>query len=163
MRVRLANLSRDESGVAVVEFAFWSALFFVVALVALDFGGFYIQRGQVSEAVSAVAVASFQDRENVKFSEIPLHVQNLAENPHLSVSTSCNGEPANCTNLSRNCACLNSDAGYSARTCGDPCGGGGTAGFYLTIEANHHYTPMLVPKGVLANAPIVHTATVRLE
>ena len=49
----IAMLIKDRKGVAAVEFALFTALFFAIILTALDFGSFFIQRSRAGEAISA--------------------------------------------------------------------------------------------------------------
>lgn len=166
MRAFMHRLARDERGAVAVEFALWTILFFIVVMAALDFGMYYIQRGQVSEAVSAASVASFNNREDVKFDELPDYVRALAESPNLTVAITCND--GTCKKNGRTCACLKSDGTYASKTCGAACTGSGvtansTAGYYMTVNASRPYVPMILPNGVLTDAVIEQKATVRLE
>ena len=55
----LHRLHRDEQGAVVVEFAFWIVGFFFVAMIAIDFGFYFVQRTKLNMAVGSVAVAAF--------------------------------------------------------------------------------------------------------
>ncbi len=164
----LRKLRRDQRGTAVTEFALWTTALFLVVMSAMDFAGFYMQRGQINEAVSAAAVQTFQARDNVNFQSTSGYIRNLAENQNLSVAMSCNGVANSCTNLNRTCACLKTDGTYVARTCGSVCTGAGitngsTAGYYLTIAADQPYEPVLLPSGVMGNSDVAQSVTVRLQ
>lgn len=163
----LRKLRRDGRGVAVAEFAIWVAVFFIGVLAALDFGKFYMDRGELSDALSAATVQAFQTRENVDFAAITTTARNLSRNQSLTVASLCNGVAGSCTNGSRTCACLRTDGSYAPADCGSTCSGnvvtGSTAGYYLTITASRDYQPALLPKGMLAGADIRQTATVRLQ
>ena len=168
IREWLAKLRSDKSGVAAVEFALWTTFLFSVVMAALDFGGFYIQRGQIDEAVSAGALQSFDKRDNANFSGMEDYVRSLAEDQSLAVTVSCNGSANSCTNLNRTCACLRSNGTFAAQSCGSTCTGsnvttGSTSGYYLTVEAEKSYKPMLLPKGLLNGAKISQSVTVRLQ
>lgn len=168
MRNFFIRLHRDESGMAVVEFSLWSALFFLAAMVGLDFGAYYLERGAADEGVSAAAISAFSKRENTNFSDIPAYVRALSDNQGLTVTTSCNGVAGSCTNMSRTCACLNGSGTYVAASCGATCTGtgmaaGSMAGYYLTIRATKPYEPMLLPSNLVTPESVNLTATVRLQ
>jgi len=165
---RMRRLRGDSSGVAAVEFALWSTMFFLVVSVAMDFGSFYLERGKMNEAVTAAAVSSFTTRDSVNFASLPGYVKAIAEEPAITVATLCNGTVNSCTNLNRTCSCLKNDGTYVANTCGSTCTGtgitaGSTAGYYLTVRATQSFQPLIVPNGMLDNASIVQQATVRLQ
>lgn len=168
MQKRMARLRRDEGGVATVEFALWTTLFFFVAIVAIDFGAFFIERGRMNEAVGAAAVASFSSADNVNFANLPTYVRGITGESSTAVTTSCNGVDNACTNFARTCACLKSDGSYVTAACGNICTGegvtgGSTAGYYLTIKATRPYQAMMVPDSAIDNALISQAATVRLQ
>lgn len=167
-RAPLRALRGNERGAAAVEFALWSALFFLVVGVALDFGAYYLARGKMNEALSGAAISAFSTAEQVDFAELPAYVRALTGDESLSVSTACNGTVGSCTNESRTCACLKADGSYVAAECDSVCTKPGvtkdsTAGYYLTIEARQSFRPFIVPGGVLGDAAIVQQATVRLQ
>ena len=165
MKRFIRKLAADREGVAVAEFALWTTLLFMVVLVGLDFGGYFIQRGQLNEAISAAAMESFKQRDNVNYDSLQGYVRNLADSQSVSVSTSCNG--GTCTNLNRACACLQSDGSFAADDCGNTCPAGATAGstagYYLTIDASDPFRTVLLPKGLFAGDTVSESVTVRLE
>lgn len=161
-------LAREEGGVAAVEFAILSAIFFLAICAALDFSGLFLDRGRLNEAVSAAAVNAFTTADNVDFNALPGYVRALADDQGLAVTTSCNGVAGSCTNLARTCACLRIDGTYAAGVCSQPCTGanistGSTAGYYLTVRASHTFQPVIVPGGMLGNTLVAQQATVRLQ
>ena len=164
----LSTIRRNEDGVATVEFALWVTGFFMIVMVALDFGMFFIERGKVNEAVAASAVASFEEADNVNFGVLPNYVRSIADNQAITVAMSCNGVANSCTNLNRTCACLKTDGTYVAAACGNICTGpdvtgGSTAGYYLTIEAAQGFNPVVLPTGLLSGTSVTQQATVRLQ
>lgn len=165
---KLGVLRQREDGVVVVEFALWSTLFFLVVSVAMDFGTFFIQRGKINEAVTATAIATFNSSDDVAWTSLQTYVRGLTEDNSVAVTYQCNGGVSACGNGTRTCACLKTDGTYvSAAACGDPCGSGttagSTAGYYVTITATQGFDPLIVPRGVLDNAQIQQSATIRLE
>jgi len=171
MMRRMRTLRQEQRGAATVEFALWSVLFFMVAVVALDFGVFTIQRGHLSEALSGVTIAAFNKSNDVDYSAIPTYVQAVSAVPNpasMSISVGCNGGTNNCTNENRTCACLSQSGTFvPATSCGAACGTGSTpdsiSGYYLTVGATYPFKPMFVTRSILGNKPIVQTATVRLQ
>lgn len=167
MKAFIRKLAADRAGVAVTEFALGTTLLFMVVLAGLDFGGYFVQRGQINEAVSAAAMQSFQQRDTVNFNGLQSYVRNLADSQTVTVATTCNGA-ASCTNLNRSCACLKTDGTFtSSLTCGNACAGGATAGstagYYLTIQASDTFRKVLLPKGVFAGDTVSQSVTVRLQ
>ena len=167
MRKFICKFAADRAGVAATEFALGTTLLFMAILAGMDFGGYFMQRGQINEAVSAAAMQSFQQRENVNFAGLQSYVRNLADSQTVTVTTSCNGAANSCTNLNRTCACLKTDGTFAATTCGTACGGGATAGstagYYLTIEASDAFRKVLLPKGTMAGDRVSQSVTVRLQ
>ncbi|MDT0576839.1 TadE/TadG family type IV pilus assembly protein [Croceicoccus sp. F390] len=164
----MSRLGADEQGAVAIEFALWSLGFFLALLAAFDFGSFYLQRSTTGEAVSAAAVQSFVTRDDVNFTALPAYVRTSAEIPSLDVELACNGVAGSCTNLSRRCACLNKDGGYTQANCGTICpvgraSTGSTAGYYLSIRASAPFSPMLLPDGVLKDSVVQQHGTVRLQ
>jgi Flp pilus assembly protein TadG len=167
----MRQLRREQRGAATIEFALWSVLFFMVAVVALDFGLFTIQRGHLSEALSGASIAAFSKRDTVDYSAIPAYIQAVSAVPNaasMSIAVGCNGGSNNCTNTSRTCACLSQSGTFvPAGSCGEACGAGSTpnsiSGYYLTIGATYPFKPMFMTRGILGNKPITQTATVRLQ
>jgi len=168
MRALATQLIEDRRGVAATEFALWSVLFFMIALVALDFGDFHVKRAKIEEGVSAAAISAFARKDNVNYSNIPDYVRSVSAESGLSVTATCNGSTTSCTNLNRSCACLKTDGTFSARTCAAACTGAGmtagtTSGYYLRISASRSFRAMVVPGNLLNNSAIRQTATVRLQ
>lgn len=158
---------RDRTGAVAIEFALWSTLFFLVALGAFDLGDSYFKRSNIGSAVSAASLQAFDQRTNVKFTELPAYVKAIAADDDLVVTVRCNGSSTACTNSLRSCACLNRAGTYVAKACGDSCNGSGftsgvTAGYYLTITATGPSNPAILP-GKAVGAELTQTATVRLE
>ncbi len=167
MKSFLCKLGADRAGVAVTEFALGTTLLFMVVLAGLDFGGYFMQRGQINEAVSAAAMESFKQRENVSFGGLQAYVRNLSDSQTVTVTTSCNGVAGSCTNLNRTCACLQTNGSFTPTSCGTACSGGATsgstAGYYLTIQASDAFRKVVLPKGVFSGDTVTQAVTVRLQ
>ncbi len=172
MRMLALRLGRDRRGVATTEFALLTVFFFFTILAALDIAGLLIARTQLGTAVAGAANAAFANRDSVNFLNIPTFVTQAAQAPAatpVTVTIGCNGGTNNCTNgSSRTCTCLGRDGRYVAASCGATCSGsnmsaGATAGYYLTVRASYPYRPVLLPRGVLGDATVTQSATVRLQ
>jgi Flp pilus assembly protein TadG len=169
---RRPSLSQDRRGVATIEFALLSCFFFAVVLAVLDYGMFFIQRGNLGAGVATASIHSFANRASVTFDAIPAMVTANAGAPAASglvVAVRCNGGAAPCTNTSRQCACLTSANTYvAAATCGEPCSGtsmiaDSTSGYYLGIDASYRYAPIVLPRSAIRDTALTQTAVVRLQ
>ncbi|MDJ0277987.1 TadE/TadG family type IV pilus assembly protein [Sphingomonas sp. 2R-10] len=166
------HLLRDRRGAATIEFALLTCFLFAIMLAALDFGMFFIQRGNLGSGVATTAVHSFSNRAAVPFTNIPTMVAAIAGAPgasNLVVTVECNGGDTPCVNESRVCACLTADNGYRATaTCGAPCGAAsGSAaarsGYYLRVKASYRYVPAVVPASLFGDTTLEQAAVVRLQ
>ncbi|WP_029623050.1 TadE/TadG family type IV pilus assembly protein [Sphingomonas elodea] len=163
-----SRLMRDQRGAATIEFAMLTLFFFVFALLALDVGGYFVQRSQMAAAVSAGSMSAFANRNAVPFQSLPGYVQNAARLPGApQVSIACNGVAGGCTNSNRSCACLSKTGGFVDAICGGSCGAGttpgSTGGYYLQITASAQYKAMVLPSGMLNGTPIVQSVMIRLQ
>ncbi len=160
-------LARCETGVAAVEFALLSSLFFLVICIGMDFGLLYLERSKMSQAVAGAAVSAFSTPATADYASMPGYVRALADDQTLAVSTTCNGTTASCVNQNRTCSCLKTDGTFASGACGSACTGsvtaGSTAGYYLTISASKTFQPMIVPNSFLSDTQIVQQATIRLQ
>ncbi|MFC3099174.1 TadE/TadG family type IV pilus assembly protein [Alteraurantiacibacter palmitatis] len=164
----LSCLRKDQRGVAAVEFALWTTLFFFAVMVALDFGSYYMHRGKLSTAVGAAAVSAYNQPNNVAFNSMQGYVRSLSGFADATVTNSCNGVAGSCTNLNRTCACLKNDGTFVAAACNTSCSGSGVtagsrAGYYYTITASAPFSPMIIPDSVLDGSTMSQRATVRLN
>lgn len=164
----LDRLRRDDQGAVVVEFAFWIVGFFFVAMIAIDFGFYFVQRTKLNMAVGSVSVAAFNTPTNVDFGNMPSAVRSLGGLSTIAVTVSCNGVANACVNTSRTCACLKQNGTYVAAACGSTCTGtgvttGSTAGYYMTVRGSVTYQPMVIPSTMLSSSSMAQTATVRLQ
>lgn len=171
-RMRRPSLARDRCGAATIEFALLTCFLFVILLIGLDVGMFFIQRGNLGSGVSTAAVYSFTNRTAVPFATLPEMVNAVAGAPvatHVAVTVECNGSATSCINESRICSCLTESGTYVASaTCGAPCPGssgaaGATSGYYLKIKASYRYMPTVVPAGMFGDTMLEQTAVVRLQ
>jgi len=167
MRAFLQRLRCDEGGTAAIEFALWSALFFAVVLVALDFGMYRLYQLRLASAVEEGAILSFNMRGTLSQDSgatVRNYVRASAGLPGTApiVTMNCNVGTANCVSVGRTCACV-SATGFTAAPCATACPAGGTAGYYLKLTASYTYTPVIVPNRWLSNRAMRESAVVRLQ
>lgn len=161
-------LAGDERGMATIEFALLSVLFFFVMTAGLDIAMWYHQRLRLDSAVEQGAMIAFNGRTAVNQSAIGTYVGAAAKlSTAPTVSVGCNGGTSNCVNSSRTCACLGGTSAaptYTTAACNSTCGDGSLAGYYMTIKATATSNTMLVPAAMLGGALTqTRTAVVRLE
>lgn len=167
-RRTLCPLVADERGVATIEFALLSVLFFFVMTAGLDIAMWYHQRLRLDSAVEQGAMIAFNGRTAVDQSAIGTYVGAAAKlSTAPTVTVGCNGGTSNCVNTSRSCACLGGTSSaptYTAATCNATCSDGSLAGYYMTIKATATSNTLLVPAAMLGGALTqTRTAVVRLE
>lgn len=161
----LRRLREDRHGVATIEFALLSVLFFLVMTAGLDIAMWYQQRLRLDSAVEQGAMIAFNSRASVDQAAIGTYVAaaaKLASAP--TVSISCNGN-ATCANSGRACACISGAAPtYSALGCDKTCSDGSLPGYYMRISATATASTLLVPAAMLGGTMTqTRTAMVRLQ
>jgi Flp pilus assembly protein TadG len=161
----LARLKREERGVATIEFALLSVLFFVVISGALDIGIWFQQRLRLDSAVEEGGIVAFGSRASVNAGTISTFVAAAAQLPTApTVTITCNG--ATCVNSGRSSRCVGGTSGIPTFTApsGSTCGDGSLPGYYMLISAVSTPTTVVVPASKLGGAMIqTRRALVRLE
>lgn len=160
----LRRLAREERGVATIEFALLSVLFFFVMTAGLDIGMWYQQRLRLDSAVEQGSMIAFNARASVDATVITNYVgaaARLASAP--TVTVTCNG--GTCANTGRTCACISGSAPtYTVLACTSTCTDGSLPGYYMKINAVATSSPMLVPAAMLGGTMTqTRTALVRLQ
>lgn len=160
----LQRLAREERGVATIEMALLSVLFFFVMTAGLDLGMWYQQRLRLDSAVEQGSMIAFNSRASVDPSAIGTYVgaaARLASSP--TVTVNCNG--STCVNSGRTCACISGSAPtYTTAACNSTCADGSLAGYYLRINAVATSNTLLVPAAMLGGTMTqTRTALVRLQ
>lgn len=168
IRQLLHRLREDRRGVATIEFALLSVLFFFVMTAGLDIGMWYQQRLRLDSAVEQGAMIAFNSRSSVDQAAIGTFVAAAAKLSTAPVVTvGCNGGSANCVNTSRTCACVTGTTPtptYITTACNAACADGSLAGYYLNIKAVATSSTMLVPAAMLGgNMVQTRSAVVRLQ
>ncbi len=164
----LLRLRDDQQGMATIEFALLSVLFFFVMTAGLDIGMWYQQRLRVESAVEQGSMIAFNSRTAVDQSAIATYVAAAAKLSTAPVVTvGCNGGTNNCVNTGRTYACISGTTPtptYTTAALNAACADGSLAGYYMTIRAVATSSPMLVPSAMLGgNMVQTRSAVVRLE
>lgn len=163
-RGHLRRLAREQRGVATIEFALLSVLFFFVMTAGLDIGMWYQQRLRLDSAVEQGGMIAFNQRAAVDAPAIATYVGAAAKlSSAPTVTITCNG--ATCVNTGRTCACISGSAPtYTAAACNATCADGSLAGYYMKINAVATSNTMLVPAAMLGGSMTqTRNALVRLQ
>ena len=168
IRRLLLRLRQDQRGVATIEFALLSVLFFFVMTAGLDIGMWYQQRLRVDSAVEQGAMIAFNTRTNVDQAAVRTYVGAAAKLSAAPIVTvGCNGGTNNCANAGRTYACISGSPPtptYTAAALNATCADGSLAGYYMNIKAVATSSTMLVPAAMLGgNMVQTRSAVVRLE
>lgn len=169
MTGRLLLALRDDSrGMATVEFALLSVLFFFVMTAGLDIAMWYQQRLRLDSAVEQGSLIAFASRASVNQSAVSTYVAAAAKLSSAPVVTvGCNGGTSNCVNSGRTYACVSGTAPtptYTTAAANAVCADGSLAGYYMNIKAVATSNTMLVPAAMLGGSMVqTRSAVVRLE
>jgi Flp pilus assembly protein TadG len=163
------RLSVDRRGSVSVEFAIWTIVIFFGFLPVLDFADYLIEEQNISTAVTDAALIAYDQRNatTLNTSQITTYVTGSTGlgTGQISATLTCNGglQPCSTAAPSRTCACVSgSPATFTASTCGSTCASGAQSGFYLTVQATHTHTSLVVNPW-LNGAIITSATTVRLQ
>ncbi|GGC08568.1 hypothetical protein GCM10011494_29070 [Novosphingobium endophyticum] len=161
----ILSLRDDRRGVAIIEFALWASVIFVVLLVSADFAMFSLYKARLGRAVSAASLAGFNSREAPDTDQIARYVTAMADIPGITpeVTVTCNGNTVCDAGLAQ-CGCISlSDGSFSAaHSCGTSCPSGALSGKFLTISARATYRHVVMPNPWLEGRVMTATTTVRL-
>jgi len=171
MTAMLHQLRDDRRGVATIEFALLSVLFFFVMTAGLDIGMWYQQRLRLDSAVEQGGMIAFNTRTNVNATSLASYVRSAAKlGAPPTVTVTCNGgacvnESAGPPAVTRSCACIAGSAPtFTAAACNATCGDGSLAGYYMKINAVATANTMLVPTAMLGGMMTqTRAALVRLQ
>ncbi len=164
----LLCLRDDRRGMATVEFALLSVLFFGVMSAALDLGMWYQQRLRIDSAIEQGSMIAFNTRTTVDQAAIGTYVGAAAKlSTPPTVTVGCNGGTSNCVNTGRTCACVSGSTPtptYTATACDAACADGSLAGYYMNIRVIATASTMVVPAAKLGGSMTqTRSAVVRLQ
>lgn len=155
MRIRRASLARDESGVALLEFALLAPVLALLCVGAIDFGLAFAAQLQLAAAVDEGAQYAFLTGSGVQASAVQTVVQTATALPSVSASVSYS---------STSCYCpTGTPPSLVAQTCGVTCPDGSMPGKYLSITGRYTYAPIFPSYGLIANPNLSESVTVRVQ
>jgi Flp pilus assembly protein TadG len=163
------RLSGDRQGSVSVEFAIWTIIIFFGFLPVLDFAAYLIEEQNLSTAVTDAALVAYDQRNAASLGtdQIKAYVTGSTGlgSGQVNATLTCNGGLQSCSTAasSRTCACVSgSPATYSASACGSTCASGAQSGFYITVQASHTHSSLVVNPW-LDGTIITNATTVRLQ
>lgn len=147
----VSRLCLDEEGVAAIEFGIVGMMLTLLLLGLIDFGMGYWEQIEVGNAARAGA-------EYAIFNGWDLSGITTAVTSATSL-----GSVAATPAPTQSCGCPSASAGITAATCGSSCAGGGTAGIYVTVNAQASYTPIFPFSGFANAVTLTASTTVRIN
>ena len=166
----LSLLRNDRSGMATVEFALLSVMFFGVMMAALDLGMWYQQRLRLDSAVEQGTMIAFNQRgtlDSAAAAAIGTFVGSAAKlstNP--TVVVGCNGGTNNCSASNRLSYCVSGSPPnvVYTQTASSVCGDNSLPGYYMTISVTATSNTVIVPAAMLGGAMVqTRRAVIRLQ
>ena len=152
-RRALARLARGERGTSAVEFAVAAPVLVALLVPVADLGMAFAYQTQVQQAAQAGAQYASLHPWN---SSSPTAIAN--EVLAASTLSGLAATPA----PSQSCGCP-SGSTVTAATCGSTCSDGQTAGYYVVVNAQYTYTPV-VPYSVLGSSvTLTAQSTIRVQ
>ena len=149
---RFSQLFLDEKGTAAIEFGVIGAFLSLLLLGLVDFGMGYWQQMQVGNAARAGAEYA---------------IINKVWNPTAIAAAvtgatglgSISATPA----PTKTYGCASVSAGITTATLGSSCAGGGTAGTYVTVNAQASYSTVFTYPGIANPLTLTASTTVRIQ
>ena len=141
----------DEIGTAAIEFGVVAAFLCFLLLGSIDFGMGYWEHIQVGNAARAGGEYAI--------------IKGWSQSGITTAVTSATGlssivaTPA----PAQTCGCPSTSAGVIAATCGSSCTGGGTAGTYVTVNAQASYSTLFTYPGIANPLTLTARVTVRIN
>ena len=142
---------RDKSGVAAVEFGMVCSLLCFIALGLDDFGMGYWEQIQVGDAARAGGEYAMENGWNQS------GIANAVTSATALSSVQASPAPT------ETCGCPSASAGITAASCGSTCPGGGAAGTYVTVSAQHSFPTIFSYPGLPNPVSLTASVTVRLN
>ena len=150
---RLVSLMRAKAGTAAVEFGLTAPLLLGLLVPMADLGIAFSEQLQVQQAAQAGAqYASYQPWNSNSSTAIANAVTSATTLAGLTAT------PA----PSHSCGCPNGTA-IAAATCGSTCSDGTTAGYYVVVNAQLAYTPVLPYSLLGSSVTLAAQSTIRVQ
>ena len=146
-----SQLFFDEKGTAALEFAAVGGFLCLLLLGSIDFGMSYWQKMQVGNAARAggqYAIVNGWNQSGI-----------TAAATSATGLSSITATPA----PTQTCGCPSVSAGITTATCGSNCTGGGTAGAYVTVNAQAFYSTAFTYPGIANPLTLTASVTVRIN
>lgn len=164
------TLGCDQSGSVAIEFALWTVLVFFAFLPILDFADYLVEQQQLSSAVADTALVAYNQRSATTLNTSQLITFATGASGlgtgNVAATFICNGGSQDCGTpaINRTCSCASgSPLTYTASgICGSTCTSGTPSGFYLTVQATHTHSSMVL-NPFLDGKVITMSTTVRLQ
>jgi Flp pilus assembly protein TadG len=150
-----SQLFSDEKGTAAIEFGVIGAFLSLLLLGLIDFGMGYWQRMQVGNAARAggeYAIIYGWDPSGIE-TGITTAVTGATGLGSISAT------PA----PTKTYGCASVSAGITTATLGSSCAGGGTAGTYVTVNAQASYSTVFTYPGIANPLTLTASTTVRIQ
>jgi Flp pilus assembly protein TadG len=146
-----SRLFADDKGTAAIEFGMVGTMLALLALGLMDFGMGYWESIQVGNAArSGAQYAIFNGWNQSGITTAVTGATSLG-------SISATPAPA------QSCGCPSAGSGITTATCGSNCTGGGTAGTYVTVNAQASYTPIFPISGFTSAVTLTASTMVRIN
>ena len=155
----VSRLFFDEKGVAAIEFGVVGTVLTLLFLGGVDFGMGYWEQIEVGNAARAGAEYAAFANNGFNASKIETAVTSATSLSSIAAT------PA----PTEFCGCPNATSGISnlsSGACGTPapsCAGGGTAGTYVTVNAQASYTPIFPFSGFANAVTLSASMTARID
>ena len=146
-----SQLFFDENGTAAIEFGAVAGFLCLLLLGLIDFGMGYWKQMQVNNAARAGGEYAIFNGWNQ--SGITAAAGSATGLSSITVT------PA----PTRTCGCPSVSAGITTATCGSSCTGGGTAGEYVTVNAQASYSTVFTYPGIANPLTLTASMTVRIN
>ena len=141
----------DEKGIAAIEFGVIGAFLSFLLLGLVDFGMGYWQQMQVGNAARAGAeYAILKGWDQSGITTAVTAATGLGSITATPASTKAYG-------------CPSVSAGITTATLGASCAGGGTAGTYVTVNAQASYSTVFTYPGIANPLTLTASTTIRLQ
>jgi len=147
----LSQLFSDERGTAAIEFGVVGAFLCLLLLGLVDFGMGYWEQMQVGNGARAGGEYAIINGWN------PSGITTAVSSATGLGSITATPAPT------QTCGCPSVSGGVTTATCNSSCAGGGTAGTYVTVNAQASYSTAFTYPGIANPLTLTASTTVRVQ